>query len=71
MLTLSIAAGGEFNERHAQNYSSIMFQKMKIRTLGGIYSSAQTVADSELQSIMFPSAPLATILLLPAGLSSR
>jgi hypothetical protein len=59
---LSIAADGEFNERPARNYSSKMIQKMKLKTLARIYSSAETVADRELQPIALPSAPLAAIL---------
>jgi hypothetical protein len=48
-----------------------MIQKMKLRTLARIYSSAETVADRELQPIALPSAPLAAILLLVAGVLSQ
>ena len=40
---------------------------MKVRTFAWLYSSDGTVADSELQPMFQRPAPLAAILLLPAG----
>jgi hypothetical protein len=47
-ITLSIAAGGEFNECPARNYSSINVLKDDARTFAWLYSSDGTVTDSEL-----------------------
>lgn len=56
-LIFSIAAGGVFNELPAWNNDSyrysIIIEKMKIRNLDWIYSTAQTDSDSYLQPIVF------------------
>jgi hypothetical protein len=53
-----------FNERPARNVSQIEKLQPKVNTKADICSSAGTVADSELQPIIIPSASLLPNLLL-------